>query len=308
MVTARPGSLAPQDGLGVVSRYRTDLTSLSHLRSTSIMSSDKTLLMNFIVESLAGYQNPTRRGVRKGQKIGFSQTKYAAALFELYDYVTPSAQEIAGTLGELARNLKTTPHVIWQWRTEKEYRERVEFFASEFCKRFMQAIEAARETYVKAADRYAAEQLVKPLLQSHPPSILTYLQPQICDAVAYSTGLQIKIALAMEDQIKKASTKHESDKLLLFSLIVSFFKTDAERNAPTKEIEQLLQELFQQLRDGLFGAVSATLSKPRPTRSERKEAMLALVYLREEFGKVAQASNVPKSRSLPSRDLRRGRT
>lgn len=255
------------------------------------MSTGRTLLMDFIVEKLAAYKTPVRRGVPKGQKIGFSRTKYAAALFDLYDYSRPASQEIAGTLGTLAGNLKTTPHVIWQWRTEEEYRDRVASFAAEFCERFMEAIEAAFEKYTKATDLYATEQLVKPSLESHPPSIWADLQPQIADVIAYSFVLQVKIALAMDERRKKAAKTHDVGKLFLFARVARLFHADADW------LKNAYEKLEQLVRANLFAGISETLSKSRPTRSDRKAALLALAHLREDLVQSTRAAKTIGSRN-----------
>jgi hypothetical protein len=264
------------------------------------MLADKTLLLDFIMEKLSVYQDPKRRGVSKGQKIGFSRAKYAVALFDLYDYTRPESQELVGTLDQLARKLKTTPHMIWQWRTEPEFRDQVLSFASEFSERFLKFMEAAYETFLRDLDRHATQMLSGKISPADAtPSICPYLERKIGEAIAYRSVLQAVISAHIRLQARAALKQHDVGKCQFLLLIRDFFLTPDERAKERAEIDQ-----ERKSKDAFFTIISATLSKSRPTRSDRKAALLALAYLREELERHARASGNVGSRRARSRGFR----
>lgn len=84
-----------------------------------------TLLSRYINEQSAAYREPARRGTRRGETIGYSRKKYAAALLCLYGWEVKTTAEVAGVSYGLLR----------KWRTEEEFRALIDRHAEEFSNR-----------------------------------------------------------------------------------------------------------------------------------------------------------------------------
>ena len=86
------------------------------------MKKQITLLEKFINKKAKSYKEPQRRGVKKGDIIGFSRKKYLAALYS----ITNSSQR------EVARFAGTSTGVVLKWRTEQAFREKIDSLSNEF--------------------------------------------------------------------------------------------------------------------------------------------------------------------------------
>ena len=98
------------------------------------MEQEKSLLQDFITGEIENFQDPERRGVRKGEKIGFTKNKSIACLLTGLLNTTP--KKLAGEYG---KNLFTYA-LLRKWRSEPEFKTEAENFATEFALRLVQYI------------------------------------------------------------------------------------------------------------------------------------------------------------------------
>jgi hypothetical protein len=77
--------------------------------------SEPTLLGRFIQEKLEGYEEPTRQGVRRGDKVGFPRKKLHAGLLAL----------TCASLREQAAEAGIKYDLLRKWRSEPEFKEMV---------------------------------------------------------------------------------------------------------------------------------------------------------------------------------------
>ena len=86
----------------------------------------------FIEEKMLKFVEPVRKGVRKGDKVGFSRPKYHAALLHiLYPLFIKSLAELS-VLSE-----SSSVNIVRVWRTEKTFQDMV----SERRRQFNQVLE-----------------------------------------------------------------------------------------------------------------------------------------------------------------------
>lgn len=85
-----------------------------------------TLLTIFLRTQIADYREPTRKGTRRGEKVGFPKHKYVASLFMV---TSLNQRQIADRLG--------IPHkLLLKWHMEEDYRAAIE----SHCKKFLQIL------------------------------------------------------------------------------------------------------------------------------------------------------------------------
>jgi len=73
----------------------------------------KTIIDLFIEDELKGFKEPTRRGLKKGEKVGFPRTKMVATI---YTGISDLKQK------EIADIVGTTHAQIRLWNTEREFK------------------------------------------------------------------------------------------------------------------------------------------------------------------------------------------
>jgi hypothetical protein len=247
---------------------------------------DITLLQNFIIEKLTDYEAPTRRRVPRGERIGFSRPKYAAALFHLYDRSAPDFKQIGG-LDQLAKDLRTSADVIRQWRTQPEFRMHITALAFEFYERFCEFTEAAYKTSLQRWDELAAHSPNMIWQAQEVPSVRSELEKNLADASLYGPALQMPILKALVKQMRRAAKANDLSRLSFLSWVIDFLKTPAERSKTRAQTEEVNRIFLEHLLDGL----ARLLSKPTLSQAERAQAMMALLCLRQEFARHARATD-----------------
>ncbi len=97
----------------------------------------KGLLTRFIEDGVKNYVAPGKKGVPRGDLIGFSEAKNKAALLGLTSIERKKQAEIAGVSYDL----------LLKWRTEDRFIGEVERYAIEFAGIFYQSLEKAVEKF-----------------------------------------------------------------------------------------------------------------------------------------------------------------
>jgi hypothetical protein len=90
------------------------------------------LLTNFIQSKIKEYKEPSRQGTPKGEPIGLSKKKYAAALSCLTDR----------NFKVLAKEIKVSHGLFLKWRTEEAFSVCIRDAEQEFIKLFIRLIES----------------------------------------------------------------------------------------------------------------------------------------------------------------------
>jgi hypothetical protein len=89
------------------------------------MNSQTELLNQFIREKLGAYEAPpeSRKGIRRGDKRGYSREKYHATLLALTDLAVQ----------DQAKKLRVSYPVLKNWRSEQEFQAKVAEHQNHFC-------------------------------------------------------------------------------------------------------------------------------------------------------------------------------
>jgi hypothetical protein len=95
---------------------------------TGLPKLTRKLLPRFIAEKLADYTEPSKKGVPKGDPVGFSRTKYHATLLALRQKLLADEEG----LEEQAKELKVSYGVLRKWRSEQQFKEMVAQREKEF--------------------------------------------------------------------------------------------------------------------------------------------------------------------------------
>jgi hypothetical protein len=94
----------------------------------------RTLLLNFIIDRLSNYKEPTRKGVPKGDPIGMSYSKYLICLVMLYNF---PLKDIIKQAKDITRLADISYGLLRKWRTEPNFKEMYEKNCHDFTEYFI---------------------------------------------------------------------------------------------------------------------------------------------------------------------------
>lgn len=157
----------------------------------------RSLLGDFMDRNLDNYIEPTRKGLQKGEPIGFSYRKYHAALCFLYDY---KSKEITGPgpkgLRGMGEVIGVSYGLLRKWRTEEPFIKEIKRAEAEFSIIFCQYIcELGLEIDLKK----------KPVVGRNYEIIQS--SKKFIDVHIYSPGLKERIVKDIKELIIKMKLK-----------------------------------------------------------------------------------------------------
>ena len=112
-----------------------------------------TLLEKFIRDKIARYKPTERKGTPKGDPIGFSESKYKAALSMILDFYQ---KEIAAELG-------ISFGVYRKWNTEEEFKSLINELCEEFVEQVHRCIEEKVEQLGNESEKKIRVETLRPL-------------------------------------------------------------------------------------------------------------------------------------------------
>lgn len=97
------------------------------------------------------YREPTRKGIPKGERIGFSKTKFRATLWSLTSIEIKKQAEI----------LNVSYGVLRKWRTEEQFAWQVKLHTQSFIRSLLEHLERrARDKWENLYGKYSEEETV----------------------------------------------------------------------------------------------------------------------------------------------------
>lgn len=166
------------------------------------MNKRLTLLEKFIYDKKSKYKEPSKKGIPRGEKVGFSKQKYDASL-ELMKEVS---------LVELAKSENISYSVVRIWNREPEFEVQI----AQNCKEFALIVVAhLKETIMNSFERYF--EFWSGRIDEEPVIERTY--PEFEDAAIYSKQLKENIRKQSEEFDKLRENYSNPDDRLIFSLV-----------------------------------------------------------------------------------------
>ncbi|OPY65601.1 MAG: hypothetical protein A4E57_03114 [Syntrophorhabdaceae bacterium PtaU1.Bin034] len=161
----------------------------------------KKLLLQFFEDKARAYKEPQRAGTAKGDRIGFSSTKYMMTLFAL----------TSGTKKEKAAQAKISYSVLRKWYTEKEFKEAITKHCKEFAELFASRVRSIAADAKKITDEF----------YSRPLDEIINLQKPLPDYSELGTGYAQETLDAIEDVLGPLISEAEErqDISLLFTVL-----------------------------------------------------------------------------------------
>lgn len=240
----------------------------------------QTLLTGFLNEKAREYVAPTRRGTAKGERIGFSVSKYLATLCALLN---------TGSNEETAKKLGVSYGLLRKWRSEVEFVELVDKHIAEFSIVFIQRVkERIREQECVDATFF---QLPIEKMDSAEPNAVTY--EEFDDVEAYNSRIFEKIVNELH---RFGNLESDSEKESLFAIKCRFKvfeildRVIASRGTPSP-LKKLFLNYWAQIDpiNTTLDVVIRRLGKPKMSEAEKKLA----VYLLRQVKKLTAVARVP---------------
>jgi len=199
------------------------------LNGTQVIWDFTSLLGKFIRSKFDKYREPERKGIPRGEKIGFSKKKFYASLLMLLNYKQSKIADKVGISHSLLR----------KWNTEKEFKEQVD----KNCYEFIDFIYSTIDIYViRILEGSSAEDLDK---------MISKLYFDFSDGFVYGFKLRNGIRKMIEDTINEIiediNKKNDNDDKLekVLSIIENvLFVLDLQLN-PKNEIFKRINENVQ---------------------------------------------------------------
>jgi len=101
---------------------------LSEKLLTRLVPTSEKLLTRFIDDKLSTYVEPSKKGTPKGERVGFSRTKYRATLYALRGRVLDTTEDLIAQ----AKELKVSYGLLRKWRSEQDFKNLVSQHEKEF--------------------------------------------------------------------------------------------------------------------------------------------------------------------------------
>jgi len=118
------------------------------------------LLWQFIAEKLGGYTAPSRKGIPRGEQVGYQYDKYQAALVNAL---------MGASLKEIAERFDISYALLRRWATESEFKELGLKFREEFTERFIRHFRSRYEDNSKQWNEHSDEEVKKVLNRPDSP-------------------------------------------------------------------------------------------------------------------------------------------
>ena len=223
---------------------------------------DNTLLESFIEQKAKAYAEPSRRGMSKGQRIGFSKKKYLATL-----YMLTADKQIT-----MAMELGISYGLLRKWKTEESFMAMVRKHCREFADIFVKYVLERYEQQENARNEYLNSS------QAAVPSSSPFR-----DSRDYSPELLAEILKSVVDFAQRA--EKEDAFTIAFAMLSAFLELVAQAIGP-KALEEMSRKtgidltiLARGLKLGVIERVKDILMKTGIADDERKKAYSLLTGL-----------------------------
>ena len=220
---------------------------------------EKGFLSNFIKNRIAEYDEPTRKGTRKGSIVGLSKKKYSATLWLLSNF----------TVDEIAKKVGVSQGLLRKWKTENQFKEKI----WEDEEAYLQYHKAKRkEVYTIMQDHFNNPERIDRLTSDRElddyDDFSLYNPSLILDIVE-------SIMRGLENNCKYANTETFSF-IYCFDLILELVF-----NEPVITLEQRRKsrELLRLLIDQISYHQRAILSVPKYSDEQRKKALILAIMI-----------------------------
>ncbi|OPY71003.1 MAG: hypothetical protein A4E57_00004 [Syntrophorhabdaceae bacterium PtaU1.Bin034] len=192
---------------------------------TMVNERKKNILELFIEEKMKSYVEPQRAGTAKGDRIGFSSTKYLMTLFAL----------AFGTKKEMAERSGVSYALLRKWHGEKEFKKTIERHRKEFTELFVSQVRSLAVDAKKITDEF----------YSRPVDEIINLQKPVPDYSGLGTGYAQETLDALEDALGSLISEagEKQDISLLFTVL---------------DVSEILETCFLRYQGGLDLEVAAS--------------------------------------------------
>lgn len=230
----------------------------------------KTYLEQFIREKLKNYDEPVRRGLPKGSRVGFTYAKYEASLH----FLTHQSHK------DIARRVGTSAGTIRVWRTQKEFQEQIERHRYQYAYRF---VERLKQRAGENLQRYTNN--VPPLTIDEFKDFGLY-HPRLIRLI--TDLLTTELIKKRESELSEPASESLTLEQKLRSHRDFYFFADAFTiftftKKGMEPANKTYLELFELNREGLkevaFRGVKKVLWNPKASLKEREVADLYLMFL-----------------------------
>jgi hypothetical protein len=201
------------------------------------------LLQKFITDKITDYEEPQRAGTPRGERVGFSATKYHASLLALTDDV----------IDDQAQRLHISYGMLAKWRSEEDFKKLVLEHIEEFAHVFLANIFRTDEDLFSDVSNYST-------------ALLRAVQDKAWPGIGAGKN-EMKIFYRVRELLRSVGQK--------------FADNDATLAGTKRIASRLDSEQRSQLADEYLGQVEAIVSKAAPTYEERRVALLALQVVRQ---------------------------
>src|SRR5262249_46605607 len=114
---------------------------LSEKLLTRLVPTSEKLLTRFIDDKLSTYVEPSKKGTPKGERVGFSRTKYRATLYALRGRVLDTTEDLIAQ----AKELKVSYGLLRKWRSEQDFKNLVSQHEKEFTGYLLQILRRSND-------------------------------------------------------------------------------------------------------------------------------------------------------------------
>lgn len=218
----------------------------------------ETLLMKFISEKITKYNEPSRAGTPRGEKIGFPLKKYTAAILSLFSY----------NLKELSELSKVSYGLLRKWRTEPDFLDLIHRSCQEFAEVFTLWFVGKVETVLKQfPDTFKVD----------------FGYSDIVDCGLYSDLLMFEICKRLEE-------KSTGDIVLSISIshLLTFFQIAKARdkNKPFRVSPEIIEQdkrLLKSIQKVMLDDAIRILEKPKISEKDQELLLIMAKSVKSNF-------------------------
>jgi hypothetical protein len=216
----------------------------------------RTLLRQFIEDTMRGYIPPEREGTPRGEAIGLSAVKYRATLFGLMNIKQK----------DVAKELGVSHGLLRKWHTEELFRETLDRHCREFTGLFMRNLRERLKRREDATKTYIA----RPLAAIGSGDLPSFDYAEIADAKYYSSLVQAYIAKEIDSESEKAEGQGKI--AWLIELACAIDELPDFRNAA--KMAETIRELKSRFIKAMAQENMMLLQKETLTEDDRKALLM----------------------------------
>lgn len=228
---------------------------------------EKTLLEKFIFDKVKSYIEPQRKGIPKGDPIGFSKEKYKVSLYMLYGLKQK----------ELARSLNISYGLLRKWNTEKVFKNAVKEHYIEYPEYILRYLRTQKSRMSQQYD----ETLQKRINETYSYQRPRWNFEEFKDYNYYNPILRSKITNYFNGATKEAI---KTDDLVF--LVILYGVSDKFRHFSggrmTEEEVQADNRIKKMIEKELLKRVKDILIKKTISGNDKKQAMYFLSLLEQK--------------------------